>query len=284
MYTEYFIVQSFGKNLQMTDFGSHMGRNNTTFSVMFDAFKHFNIDKKFMFGVCTGDRDFSTPFEPKPLVYNEIVNFAYTSNTQDLSKTCPDFFFGGEPSLKIRDWDLLTDNLLTVGKNSTPEINKIGWVGSSSNIFARNRLIQLSQENTEWMDCFDVEWTGFDNQLQRYNGSRYLTYEEQISRWKYLIDIEGQGYSARTKILMFSGRVLFIADRPWKEWWYCGLEPWVHYVPVKQDLSDLQENFNRVDSDPELQQKIINNSIYYAQNNLKYINALNRWKELINTL
>lgn len=284
MYTEYFIVQSFGKNLQMTDFGSHMARNNTTFSVMFDAFKHFDINKKFIFGVCTGDRDFSTPFEMKPNIYHQIVNFAYTSNTDDLSKTCPDFFFGGEPALKIRDWDLLTDTILKVGMTTTPQINKIGWVGSSSNIVARHRLIQFSQANPDWMDCFDVNWTGFDNKLQRYNGNSYLSYEEQISRWKYLIDVEGQGYSARTKILMFSGRVLFIADRPWKEWWYDGLEPWVHYVPVNRDLSDLQENFNKVDSNPELQQKIINNSIYYAQNNLKYVNALNRWHTLINTL
>lgn len=285
MHLEYFVVQSNGNNVQMTEFGSHGNRNNTTFSVMFEAYKHFNINKNFMFGVCTGDRDFTTPFGKRPDIFNSIPNFAYsTTDINNFGVTCPDFFFGGEPGLNIRDWDVLTGNLTNIGSTTPALINKIGWVGSVGDIPSRWNLINLSTQNSDWMDCFDVNWVGFDENLERYTGKQYLTFEEQVTRWKYLIDVEGKGYSARTKVLMFSGRVLFIADRPWKEWWYQGLEPWVHYVPVSRDLSDLRQNFEIVDNDPDLQQKIIKNSIEYAKNNLRYIHALNRWKVLIDSI
>lgn len=283
-HVEYFVVNSNGRNVSMTDYGSHGNRNNTTFSTLFEAYKHFNMSKAFTFGVCTGDRDFQTPFGRRPDIYTQIPNFAYTTVVDNFNETCPDFFFGGEPGLNIRDWDALTGNLSIVGRTNKPLINKIGWVGSVGKIPSRQLLTELSTQNSDWMDCFDVNWIGFDDSLERYTGAQYLTFQDQVTRWKYLIDVEGQGYSARTKVLMFSGRVLFIADRPWKEWWYQGLEPWVHYVPVKRDLSDLRQNFEIVDNDPDLQQKIINNSLDYARNNLRYIHAMNRWKVLIDSI
>lgn len=34
---------------------------------------------------------------------------------------------------------------------------------------------------------------------------------------------------------------MIFADTVWYEWYYDILKPWVHYVPVKRDLSDLVE-------------------------------------------
>ena len=61
---------------------------------------------------------------------------------------------------------------------------------------------------------------------------------EQFSRFKILIDIDGNSYSGRFNHLLKTGSVIFkisgVDD-------LCTLitEPWVDYVPVKMDLSDL---------------------------------------------
>ena len=38
---------------------------------------------------------------------------------------------------------------------------------------------------------------------------------------------------------MLSGSVLLFVDTNTEEWFYKDIKAWVHYVPVKNDLSDL---------------------------------------------
>lgn len=70
--------------------------------------------------------------------------------------------------------------------------------------------------------------------------------------YKYLIDIRGSGWSARVKYLLLLGSVVFIVDRPDKDCWMDQFEPWVHYVPVREDMSDLEEVFAKVVGDSVL--------------------------------
>lgn len=71
---------------------------------------------------------------------------------------------------------------------------------------------------------------------------------KEHSDYKYLLDIEGRGWSARLKFLLMLNSVVFIMDRPYVEYWHDEFEPWVHYVPVKRDASDLVEKFEKVKS------------------------------------
>lgn len=59
--------------------------------------------------------------------------------------------------------------------------------------------------------------------------------------YRFLIDIGGNGYSGRLKLLLFSRHPLLIVDRDYIEFFHSSLVPYVHYVPVKMDLSDLLE-------------------------------------------
>ena len=43
---------------------------------------------------------------------------------------------------------------------------------------------------------------------------------------------------------------------PATDWFHQFLNPWVHYVPVATDLSDLEERFLWAERNPELAQKI----------------------------
>ena len=88
-----------------------------------------------------------------------------------------------------------------------------------------------------------------------------MTYAQQIQKWKYLVDLNGlnENWSARTKVLLSSQRICFLVDREMKDWIWEFLVPWVHYVPVKYDLSDLQDNYLMIESDEKLQKYISEN-------------------------
>jgi hypothetical protein len=83
--------------------------------------------------------------------------------------------------------------------------------------------------------------------------------------YKYLIDIEGIGWSARLKFLCFTKRVLFINERPYQEFWMDGLVDGENCIMVKRDLSNLIEKLEYVESNPELYNKLSNNLYEFAE-------------------
>lgn len=61
----------------------------------------------------------------------------------------------------------------------------------------------------------------------------------QQTKYKYLLDIEGNVSAYRLAFILASGSLVLKVDSQYKVWFSNLLEPWVHYVPVKNDLSDL---------------------------------------------
>lgn len=103
----------------------------------------------------------------------------------------------------------------------------------------------------------------------------------QTSMFKYLIDMEGLGYSPRLKLQFFSYRPVFVVDRPWREFFYKDLEPWEHYIPVARDLSDLLENLERVEGDSALYKRIVSNASEFAQTHLTQDKAVEIYKSIL---
>jgi hypothetical protein len=76
----------------------------------------------------------------------------------------------------------------------------------------------------------------------------------EFMKYRFQIDIDGisNAWGLLLKLLMGSC-VLKVASE-WRQWYYDKLRPWVHYVPVKNDLSDLAEQVSwclEHDSDAE---------------------------------
>lgn len=60
--------------------------------------------------------------------------------------------------------------------------------------------------------------------------------------YKYLMDIDGNSNGwERCFWALLSNSVLFKQKSPYSQWFYKALKPWIHYVPIKRDLSDLKE-------------------------------------------
>ncbi|KAK8865940.1 hypothetical protein IAR55_001089 [Kwoniella newhampshirensis] len=60
------------------------------------------------------------------------------------------------------------------------------------------------------------------------------------NNYKYLLDIDGNGWSARFKRLMSTNSVV-LKSTIFPEWYTDRIQPWVHYIPIKADLTDLYD-------------------------------------------
>jgi hypothetical protein len=66
---------------------------------------------------------------------------------------------------------------------------------------------------------------------------------EDFVRYKYLISVDGAVAAwKRVPTILASGSALLLQHQ-WKQFFYPGLKPWVHYIPLKDDISDLIERY-----------------------------------------
>lgn len=63
---------------------------------------------------------------------------------------------------------------------------------------------------------------------------------DDMDHAKYLIDVDGNAWSARFQRLMLSGSLL-LKSTVMPEWFSDRIQPWLHYVPVKVDYGDLYD-------------------------------------------
>jgi hypothetical protein len=65
-----------------------------------------------------------------------------------------------------------------------------------------------------------------------------LSPKEQ-SGYKYIVNVDGHVSAFRLSLELSMGSVVLLVDSEWKIWYRDKLEAYVHYVPVRADLSDL---------------------------------------------
>nr|XP_019015081.1 uncharacterized protein I206_01169 [Kwoniella pini CBS 10737]OCF53862.1 hypothetical protein I206_01169 [Kwoniella pini CBS 10737] len=107
------------------------------------------------------------------------------------------------------------------------------------------RNTPLSQLNAELMDVAFVDQAIQCDQdvcYQIQEGYKFAGRKtwSQGNQYKYLLDIDGNGWSARFKRLMTSNSVV-LKSTIFPEWYTDRIQPWVHYIPIKADLTDLYD-------------------------------------------
>lgn len=66
--------------------------------------------------------------------------------------------------------------------------------------------------------------------------------QAQAGDYRYVLDVDGNGWSGRFKRLITSNSLIF-KSTIYPEWYMDRIQPWLHYVPVQVDLSDLYDSF-----------------------------------------
>ena len=147
------------------------------------------------------------------------------------------------------------------------EDNHIFWRGTILD-FSRICLYSLGQRYPQYLKIEDSSY------------GQYIHMTEQ-AKYKYLIDVRGHGWSGRLQTLLQLGRPVFIAERPYREWYFDRLIPWKHYIPVKEDLSDLIEKYEYMEHHSETYAEIVHNTNVFVEENLLPQRILSDARDLI---
>jgi len=102
---------------------------------------------------------------------------------------------------------------------------------------------------------------------------------------KFILDIDGWSNcwdALRWKL--YSGSVVLKVMSPFKQWYYDDLKPYVHYIPIKSDCSDINEVINWCFENLDLCGEIGNNGRQYIKNILTYDNVTELFRNKVNTL
>lgn len=65
------------------------------------------------------------------------------------------------------------------------------------------------------------------------------------------------------------------------EFYYDGLLPWVHYIPVREDMADVEELINFARENDDIAQRIAQNGADFVKKNLRYEDIKTYWRHLL---
>ncbi|KAJ3295306.1 Glycosyltransferase Family 90 domain containing protein [Rhizoclosmatium sp. JEL0117] len=112
-----------------------------------------------------------------------------------------------------------------------------------------------------------------DKNLEKQLGELYPVKSQvsfkQTVQFKYLLVVDGNTWPSRLSRYLQSNSVILLATA-FTDWYMWMLEPWVHYIPVRMDLTDLEEKL-RWAKDHEKEVKEI---VKRAQTFIKGINRI----------
>ena len=183
--------------------------------------------------------------------------FAYSTLyiTSDRVVSVPDYrSFIDEEEYHFED----TPQRCREAANETWVDKRVFWRGNVITDQSRRWLMDLGRKHPDYFKFEDVKYVNGDEVVPMYKSAKY----------KYLIDVRGTGWTDRVKVLMQLGRPVFLADRPYREWYFDKLEPMVNYVPIREDLSDLVERYEYLESHPDVYEKMCQNTKRFAEENL----------------
>ena len=161
------------------------------------------------------------------------------------------------------------------------KIGKAFWRGMSSggcysedgwDLMPRSRLTVLSKENPDLIDAFFTSPYSLNNQVKGWMESYGLftiwNYPVDFVPYKYLVAMDGNTFASNFWWLLLSNCTVFKNDSDYSEWFYKGLEPYVHYVPYAIDLSDFKDKVTWIRTHDDEGREIAERGALFAKEHL----------------
>ncbi|XP_075703373.1 protein O-glucosyltransferase 1 [Rhinoderma darwinii] len=217
-----------------------------------------------------------------------IFSFSKTSNYQDILYPAWTFWEGGPAVWPIYPtglgrWDLMREELARAAERWPWEKkNSKGYFRGSRTSPERDPLILLSRESPNLVDAEYTKnqaWRSEKDTLGRIPAKEVPLVDH--CAFKYLFNFRGVAASFRLKHLFLCGSLVFHVGDEWQEFFYHRLEPWVHYVPVNQDLSDVRELLEFVKANDEEARRIAERGRQFVSEHLRMEDVSNYWRSLL---
>ena len=127
--------------------------------------------------------------------------------------------------------------------------------------YPRAMLLRIAANRS---DLFDVGITGIDDSSRAISEHLERVTEDyrpviqppddfafSLRNFKFLLSLDGVTVSWRGRALLQAGGIMILQDSPMGEHFYNDLIPWIHFVPVKADLSDLVSVLEWLKANPD---------------------------------
>jgi len=227
-------------------------------------------------------------------VFNKVRHFCeprYREQVRaDLNPTCSadGGGKGGERRVDTIVWPMNRKRHLSpaasVALEDIPWSEKVGraiWRGGSNDAFGHSTKTELVHRYVG-SDLVDAKFAKRSNKRGRgvnkdiaedYMGD-FISKEEQLKH-KYLISIEGNDVSSGLKWMLFSNSLVLLPPTTYESWAMEGmLKPYEHYIPIKADASDVEEQVQWAEDHPEEAQKISERSTLFMYDLLFHPDAV----------
>ena len=154
--------------------------------------------------------------------------------------------------------------------------------GTDSKTNIRLKLAELSNrgitDQTDGLKFLDAGITKWNSRIRKEFNKDHLTtidYNKlpfglvspitptEQSNYKYIINVDGHCSAFRLSLEFGMGSVILLVKSRYKLWFHDMIKPWVHYVPVSEDLEDLIDRIKWCKTHPQECQKIVDNSLKF---------------------
>ena len=108
----------------------------------------------------------------------------------------------------------------------------------------------------------------------------YMSIEEQCG-YKYIIHIDGHVSAFRLSLELKMGSVILLVNSGWKMWYSELLKPYVHYVPVDNDLSDIYDKIKWCKNNDEKCKEIVSNAKKFYETYLQKDGVLDYMQKIL---
>ena len=110
-------------------------------------------------------------------------------------------------------------------------------------------------------------------------------HDYEMINYKYILDIDGNSCTwDATAWKLNSGSVIFKTESRWRQWFYDDYLPWVHYVPINDDFSNLQEMYCWCEQNQDKCEEIVKNAKELFQKAYRFNNVIQHTIGLLDKL
>lgn len=148
----------------------------------------------------------------------------------------------------------------------------------------RVAVMQMSRQHPDLLDArlfFSRRCEGLQDKLNFGDKAVEYLQDTMTQRFKYQVDIDGDGCSGRLSKLLASGSVILKHFQRGQQHYVQQLRPYVHYVPVKQNLEDLLEKIRWLQANDNKAQAIAQNAKRFALDSLSPLAIDCYWLQLL---
>jgi hypothetical protein len=139
-------------------------------------------------------------------------------------------------------------------------LNTSTYGGEYSGRHRRNHLVYFSKQHPDLVDARLGSSRSIEEKHWRQNATNGLhnllpldivPEKEYYTEYQTHIIMGGIGAAYRTARVLRQGIAVMLQDFPYEEWFVHEMKPYVNFIPIKEDLSDLKETLEWVRDNPQ---------------------------------